>query len=91
MNDPDKNLKEAIMLYEECCNSGRAQSDDAWAAKKRIESALDYRGLEWNTVNLARYGMKRAIGYIERGLVDGYEIVDGKPVQKRAKQWIKKS
>jgi hypothetical protein len=77
MEHPDQALKNAITEYEDCCNRGSAQSMEAKGLLEQIKASLKYRGMEYNTLNLARFGSRRALGYIKRGLVDGYVLIDG--------------
>ncbi|MCT4701205.1 hypothetical protein MUA02_04395 [Enterobacteriaceae bacterium H20N1] len=67
-------IAELIALYESECDAGSAQGKTAQAALKAIQASLQYRGRDYCTLTLARYGSKRSIEYIRRGLVDNHSI-----------------
>ncbi|WP_042857981.1 hypothetical protein [Dickeya sp. NCPPB 3274] len=70
----DLKVRVAIHDYEALCDGNRAQSMAAKGLLKFIMTALKFRGLEYNTLNLARLGSKRSLYYMSRGHVDGYAL-----------------
>ncbi|MCW7763399.1 hypothetical protein [Photorhabdus luminescens] len=63
-------LEDWITEYEELCESGRAQGMLAKNLLRKIKYEFYKKGLEYNTKNLAMYGSKRALYYIEKGLLE---------------------
>jgi len=63
------NLVSNIQQWERECDKGSATGDTARALKKKITNSMNYRGLEFNTVNLSKLGHKRAQQYVNEGLV----------------------
>lgn len=80
-SEAETNLRQSIVRHESLCEQGRAGCNDAIALNVKIQNSLRYLGLDYNTVNLARYGSKRALLYIARGLIDGYTVVKGEVVR----------
>ncbi|NPE57107.1 hypothetical protein HLB25_21390 [Dickeya dadantii] len=70
----DVKLTSAIHQYEELCESSRAQGREAKSLLKYIQNAINYRGMEYCTLTLAKFGSKRSLEYIRRGHVKGYTI-----------------
>ena len=62
----EDDLKEAVTNYEKCQETSRAQSDDGWQAFDDIVAIFKKLGLEYNTKNLAKYGHKRSIYYLNK-------------------------
>jgi hypothetical protein len=75
-NEKDLVLVSNIQRYEELCEAGSAQGNEAKGLLHAIKGALEYRGREYNTLTLAKLGSKRSLAYIKRGLVDGYAVSD---------------
>ncbi|MEX1843736.1 hypothetical protein KMW40_25335 [Enterobacter cloacae] len=67
-------IAEAVKVYEGECNRGAAQGKKAQAALVKINRALAYRGREYCTLTMARYGHARSLDYIRRGLVDDVKL-----------------
>lgn len=73
-NDVEVNLRVNISAYEELCESNCAQYREAKVLLVKIKNALNFMGKEYCSINLARYGSKRSMDYIKRGLVDGFTL-----------------
>ncbi|GKV90464.1 hypothetical protein PEC301619_24460 [Pectobacterium carotovorum subsp. carotovorum] len=82
MSTGDEKLINAITNYESLCDKCRAQSQEAKGELLYIKNALSYRGMEYNTLNLAKYGSKRSLDYIKRGLIDGYSLSESGEIVK---------
>lgn len=76
MKDVEQNLKESIKNYEALCNRGSANGDRARAEFMKIKNALRFMGKNYDTLTMARYGSERAISYIKKGYVPGFDIND---------------
>lgn len=78
----ESNVRKAISRYEELCARGSAQGDEAWGEFIKVQNGMKYMGMEYNTVNCAMLGSKKALKYIKDGYVPGYRVDEAGNVQK---------
>ena len=73
----DEELRAAAEEYQDMQQSSRCDSTDGRAALKSLMNMMEYRGLEFSTLNLARLGHNIYLNYLEGGMIEGHDVVEG--------------